>query len=275
MTTLQNNRNKSFDWVMLTVYFSLVAIGWAMLYSSTYISEQPFAFMDISTTIGSQTVWVIISLLAFFSVLTLDWKFWNTLSIPLYAVSLLLLILVLIVGKEINGSKSWFYFGVFSFQPSEWAKLGTALALSGYLSFLKINLSDRKTLITAVAIILIPALFILLQPDMGSALVFFSFFILLYRKGLSPVYFIVIFSFAAAFALSLIFSPMNVSATILTVASCILIFYYFNSTQGLVLGAILAGLQIFLIIQDDNWIIMVPSLAALVETRSEKPSRVN
>jgi rod shape determining protein RodA len=264
MAALQNSRNRGFDWIMLTVYFSLVAIGWAMLYSATYIPEQPFAFLNISTTIGSQTVWIVISLLAFVSVLTLDWKFWNTLAFPVYAASLFMLVLVLIFGTEINGSKSWFSFGVFSFQPSEWAKLGTALALSGYLSFLKINLSDRKTLITAVGIIVLPALLILLQPDMGSALVFLSFFILFYRKGLSPVYFIIVFSFAGAFILSLIFSPWNVAAGILTAAACILLYYYFNSMQGIILSALLTGLQIFLMIQDDEWVILLPSIAVLL-----------
>lgn len=222
------------------------------MYSTTYNPDQPFAFMNIRTTIGSQTAWLIISLLAFVSVLTLEWKFWNTLAFPFYAITIILLILVLIFGREINGSKSWFSFGFFSFQPTEWAKLGTALALSGYLSFLKTNISDRRTLITALGIIFAPALLILLQPDPGSTLVYLSFFILLYRKGLSPLIFILGFSFAAAFILSLVFSPILVAATILTIVAAVFLFYYFNSGQGLLWIGLLIATQVFLFVQGEQ-----------------------
>jgi rod shape determining protein RodA len=265
MALIQTVKNKSFDWVTLTVYFSLVAIGWAMLYSTTYNPDQPFAFMSISTIIGSQTAWLIISMLAFISVLTLDWKFWNTLSFPLYGISVMLLILVLIFGKEINGSKSWFSFGVLSFQPSECAKLGTALALSGYLSFLKTNIADRRTLITSFGIMIAPALLILLQPDPGSALVFLSFFILLYRKGLSPLVFILGFSFGGAFIFSLIFSPVIVTSIILCTVASVFLFYYFDSTRGLFGTVLLIATEVFLYLQGEvSALIICPLAVALV-----------
>src|SRR5690606_5682485 len=163
------------------------------------------------TPIGSQTLWIAISLLVFISVLTLDWNFWNTFAIPFYAISLFLLVLVLIFGTVKNGAKAWFDFGFFSFQPSEWAKLGTALALAGYLSFNKKNLVAGNTLYTAIAIFMAPALLILLQPDAGSALVFFSFFILLFRKGMSYWFFIAVFSLTTIFITSLVFSPLLVT----------------------------------------------------------------
>ncbi len=98
------------------------------------------------------------------------------------------LILVLVIGKEINGARSWFEFGPVSLQPSEFAKFATALALASYLNNHKQELTRLKVIIPAVAIILLPALLTAIQPDMGSTIVFFSFFIVLFREGMSPIF---------------------------------------------------------------------------------------
>ena len=98
--------------------------------------------------------------------------------------------LVLVFGKEINGAKSWFELGGLSLQPSEFAKFATALALAGYLNTKRQDLTRLKVIIPAVAIIFLPALLIALQPDMGSSVVFFALFIVLFREGMSPYIFV-------------------------------------------------------------------------------------
>ncbi|HRO73096.1 MAG TPA: FtsW/RodA/SpoVE family cell cycle protein, partial [Saprospiraceae bacterium] len=162
------SKNKSLDWLSLSIYFSLVIIGWFMVFSTLYDEQNPYAFMDIRTPVGAQTVWVAVSLLIFLATLVVDWKFWNVVAFPLYGISLILLILVLIFGKEINGAKAWFSFGFFSIQPAEWAKFATALAVSSYLSFNKTSLVDKNTFAIALSLFLAPALLVLLQPDLGS-----------------------------------------------------------------------------------------------------------
>ena len=204
MTSPFVGRNRSFDWATIGIYLSLVTIGWFMLYSIFYNPEEPYDFINPTTEIGKQTIWVGISLVAFILVLSIEWTFWNTLAYPVYIVSLLLLIGVLIIGTEIKGAKSWFAFGPFSFQPSEIAKFGTALALSSYMSFKKHDFNNRRVLFTTLGIFFIPIILILLQPDAGSALVFLSFFLLLYRKGFSPLFFFLTFIMLTIFILTFV-----------------------------------------------------------------------
>jgi len=129
-------------------------------------------------------------MILFIAILVIDWKFWRTFSNPIYIGSILLLLLVIIFGREVNGAKSWFHIFGFSLQPSEIAKFGTCLALSDYLAGAKITSSSRGALMYAGVIVGLPIILIMLQPDAGSALVFFSFLVVLYRNGLSPNYLI-------------------------------------------------------------------------------------
>lgn len=255
---IANRKNSSLDWILIFCYLSLVAIGWMMIYSTVYDPERPYQFLDIRTPIGSQTLWIAISLLAFISVLTLDWKFWNTFALPIYAIAILLLILVLIFGSVKNGAKAWFDFGFFSFQPSEWAKLGSALALSSYLSFNKKTIVTGNTLYTAMGIFLFPAGLILLQPDAGSVLVFFSFFILLFRKGMSYWFFIMALSLVAIFITSLVFSPVLVTLAIFFIGFSIYAYdeWKFSIASWLVFG--LLAVSVFLRLNKEPLIALLP-----------------
>ncbi|MEK7254829.1 MAG: FtsW/RodA/SpoVE family cell cycle protein, partial [Bacteroidota bacterium] len=105
--------SKKIDWVVFSIYLSLVMIGWAMIYTVGYgeggYSGGFFAFLG--TPVGKQLIWVLISLGVFFLAYTIDWKFWRTFAIFIYGACLLLLLLVLFLGKEINGARAWFDFG--------------------------------------------------------------------------------------------------------------------------------------------------------------------
>lgn len=257
------NRKKTWDWIMISVYTSLVITGWFMVYSTTYDPNAPYAMFDFSSTIGAQSVWLIIALLAFVSALTIDWKFWHVVSFGVYGLTMVLLIAVILIGHEINGAKSWIIIGGFSLQPSEVGKFATALTLSSFLSFNKVDLSNTRNLINSFSIFLIPVLLILLQPDFGSALVYFSFLILLYRKGMSPWIWIVVISFAFIFIVSLMW---NVNVT-LTLTILILGFILINNIETIkvstIIYAILTILTLIIGAQETSYILLIPSLLGL------------
>ena len=258
------SKNKSLDWLSLSIYFSLVIIGWFMVFSTLYDEQNPYAFLDITTSIGAQTIWVTISILIFLATLTLDWKFWNVIAFPAYGISMLLLVLVLIFGREINGAKAWFSFGFFSFQPAEWAKFATALAVSSYLSFNKSSLTNSNVFMIALALFMAPALLVLLQPDLGSALVFFSFFILMYRRGMSPVIIIISLILIAIFIFSLLYNPAFVSLFLIYLGAAVFIFNTENIQRASIYVLTLLATLIFLLIQKENIWVFLPAVAAFV-----------
>jgi rod shape determining protein RodA len=155
---------------------------------------------------------------------------------------MLLLILVVIFGKEINGARSWFEFGAISLQPSELAKFGTALALASYLNTRRQDLTRLSMIIPATAIILFPALLTLLQPDMGSAIVYFSLFIVLFREGMSPYIFVSGLLMVGLFFLTLLTN--NFSLTIVLIIIAIILVWFVTHKWKLVLF----GTSIFLFI---------------------------
>jgi len=257
------SKNKTFDWITLSVYFSLVVIGWFMVFSTLYDPKAPYSFLDFTTPIGAQSLWVVISIFTFFSALTLDWKFWNTLAFPIYGVTVLLLILVLFIGTEINGAKAWFRFGIFSFQPSEWAKFGTALAVASYLSFFKTSITNTNVFAISLALFFGPALLVLLQPDFGSSLVFLSFFILLYRRGMSPWIILVGMGLASIFIFSLVYTPYLVSVFLIFFSSAIFIFDFEKPQRAIIIVSSLLLVILFLLFQKELVYVIIPALAGL------------
>ncbi len=220
MSILQRSQ---IDWITIALYVALLIIGWMMLHAASYDPNQVYAYFDFGTIIGKQTIWVGLSVLVFLATLTIDWKFWQSTAYPIYAVTLFLLLLVLLVGVEIKGARSWFGFSGFSIQPSEFAKFGTAIAVSSYLSYFKSDLRQWRSIFVCLGLIGIPMFLILLQPDAGSALVFSSFFILFFRNGLSPTLYIISLGMLAILILSLIFSPKTVVLLLSLPAMLILI----------------------------------------------------
>lgn len=195
----------SIDWILLSLFGAIILIGWLMLYSSCY--EGPGFWFDFSSSIGRQTKWLGVSLIAFIAILLMDWRIWNSLSYPIYILTTLSLVAVLFIGKEIKGATSWFSFLGYSLQPSEFAKLGTALAVSAYLSQININLEKLRTVGAVFGLFLFPSFLIFLQPDAGTAIVFFAFLVPLFRAGLNASLYILGFSLAFIFIGSLIWTP--------------------------------------------------------------------
>ena len=183
-------RQHSIDLLTVSMFFGLILIGLFMVYSvSSPEGGIPMSQL-MDSQAGKQIIWFGISSLLFFTIMLIDHRVWDTFSYVVYGISLVLLVLVLIVGKEINGAKAWFSFGSFSFQPAEIAKFGTALVMASFLGRFNTDLRKVSSQLLALAILLPPMLLIALQPDAGSALVFMSFAIVLFRAGMNPVYYV-------------------------------------------------------------------------------------
>lgn len=237
---ISQSTKKSLDWITLMVYLCLVIIGLMMVYAALYDETQPFALFDPTTEIGKQTLWVAISLIGFVLAFTLESKVWDTLSFPLYVLSILLLIGVLFLGIEIKGAQSWYRVGFFSFQPAELAKLSTALFISSFFSSYKRKITEAPDLFLGIGIVLLPILLILLQPDAGSALIFLSFFILFFRLGLNPMYYILAAIFTTVLILSIKYNP-SITLLVLLIGLLVFMAIYLDHKMR---NAIIVGLSI-------------------------------
>jgi rod shape determining protein RodA len=195
-----------------------VITGWINIYSAV-LNQEHMSIFDLSQKYGKQLMMITSSLLLIFIILMLDGKFYEKFSGIIYIVSLLSLIGLFIFGKKVAGATSWYGFGSFSLQPSEFAKFATALALAKYLNTPNINLKNIKTQLTSFAIILLPAIIIIPQPDPGSALVYASFLFVMYREGLNGHYIFIGFLTALLFILSIIidFEIIIAIATVFTI----------------------------------------------------------
>lgn len=178
-----NRKSFDFDWISILLYSLLTIIGWMAIYAVTESSSLTF----FSTNYGKQLMWIGFSILAAIIILSLDSRFLEVLSYVIYGISILLLSSVLVIGSKVNGATSWLIFGGVSLQPSEIAKFATGMALARYISSLNYSINKPKDLAISLAIIGLPAIITLLQNDTGSALVFGSFVIVLFREGLTPL----------------------------------------------------------------------------------------
>lgn len=205
------------DWLLLVLYLALVLYGWLSIYSATAASETSKIF-ELSQRYGRQLLWIGLALVLGFSILLIDAKFFSAFAYVIYGFMIVVLITVLIFGITVAGSKSWFQIGSFALQPAEFAKFATALALAKYLSLVNVDMRSLKTKILAIIIIVIPALLILLQNDMGSALVFAAFILVLFREGLSGMTIVSAVIAAILFIVTIVFGEVYIAATLVALA---------------------------------------------------------
>jgi len=207
------------DKITLSCYVALVVIGWLMIYAVNYDPTAPYAFFDLSSNSGKQLFFIIACMVILFFIQMTDWAFWRTFAFPLYLFSLVLLAGTIVFGREVNGANAWYQLGGFSFQPSEIAKFSTCLAVAGYLSSTGVSLRDTKSRLYALGLFFIPVLIVLLQKDTGSALIFFSFLMVLFREGLPAGWYVLGFGTALMVILGLLFQAQDVSAVLIMIAS--------------------------------------------------------
>lgn len=227
------------DWLTVFLYALLVLIGWVNIYSTT-LSDPDASIFDFSTLYGKQLFFIGFAFLGVILVLSIESNFFERFASIFYIVSLVLLVGLFLFGKTIAGATSWYDLGFFNLQPSELAKVTTALALAKYLSDIQTDLRNRKHQLYALTIILLPALLILPQPDPGSSLIYFSLFFVLFREGFPLYYLGIVLVTIALFATTLMFGTVwvGIGLVILT----ILIFTFKRATVKIPILPLVAAL---------------------------------
>jgi rod shape determining protein RodA len=217
--------SKGIDWISVWLYIILVSIGVLCIFSVEYHHSIDI-WRDIAglkKNYSRQLLFVGISAVIATFILLTDSKFFTATANLSYAFGIVLMMATFVLGKDINGSRSWIPLGFFNLQPVETCKIFTALALAKYLSRPETNFQNARSQLIAAAIALTPAVFSLLQNETGLALVYFSFLIPMYREGLPPVYLIIGFSFGVL-VVATILVEKNLLALILTIIAAIVIY---------------------------------------------------
>jgi rod shape determining protein RodA len=205
------------DKTSILLFLVLIFMGWINIYAAVF-NEDHSKLLDFSQRYGKQFVWIIASLILAVFIVIIDNRFYFFFSWFIYGTCMMLLLLVIIFGKEINGARSWFEFGSISLQPSELAKFGTSLALASYLNTRRGDLTRLSVITPASAIIFLPAMLTLLQPDLGSAVVYFSLFIVLFREGMSPYIFVSGLLMILLFFLTLLTNILYLTVVLILIA---------------------------------------------------------
>lgn len=173
---------KHIDYQLLALYLLLVIFGIISIYSTTF-DENSTSIFSLNKSYGKQIMWLGISLIVGITILLLDIEFIKKYVELFYIFTIILLILVLIIGSERNGAKAWFGFGSFGIQPAEFAKISASLMIAKYLSSINTEVHKIQSRTWISILLFVPILLILQQPDLGTALVFLGFILVLYREG--------------------------------------------------------------------------------------------
>lgn len=213
------------DWLTLLIYGILVLMGWLNIYASVYEEGAGMSIFDFSLNSGKQLIWIASTVGIFFIIISIDFQFFESVSYVLYAIIILMLIFVLLFGTKISGARSWFEVGSFiKLQPSEFAKFIAALAVARFISTPGFRFSNNRQLILVSLLVLVPILLILLQPDPGTALIYFSFIIVFYREGLSPLVLIIGLLLALIFITTLFIDQLFIILAIVAIAGITIMF---------------------------------------------------
>ena len=216
---------KTIDWWLVACWVTLILIGWTNIYASIHSSD-PSSIFEFASRSGKQFVWICTSLgLAGLILFAINPRFYEGFSVPIYALTILLLIAVIFLGIEVKGSRSWFAFGPVRLQPAEISKISTSLLLATVMSQLGYKISRTKDFIITALIILAPMMIIVLQSETGSALVYVGFIFMLYREGLSGWLIFMIGMAILLFILTLTASPYVALLVLIGVATLCIFLY--------------------------------------------------
>ncbi len=241
-----NNPQRSFffnvDWITVILYLALCTVGLLNIHSAAFNPKYPSLF-SFTTDYGKQFIFINVGILLGIFILLLESRLITALAPAFYGVTTLLLILVLVVGRNVGGNQAWISLGGgFRLQPSEFAKFSTCLMLARYLSGTNIKVTDFKSFLVAAGIILFPMALIMLQPDAGSTLVFSCLIFVLYREGLSPYFLILEGLFITLFVLTIKLNNLTYIVGALIIIAAIIIFFVKRNRK--LVSTILIGLCI-------------------------------
>ncbi|GAB3998053.1 rod shape-determining protein RodA [Spirosoma daeguense] len=240
--------SQNIDWLTLLLYFACVTLGWLNVYAAVYSPEDHTSLFDMSTNAGKQLMWIGTALILIICILVINHTVFDTFAFVFYGFMILMLLLVLVAGSNVKGSRSWFKLGSFLLQPAEFAKVATALALAKYLDVPGINLSKQKDLLYVGGIILLPCILIIASNETGSTLVFASFVIMLYREGLPGWIPALGIAAVALLILALVFPKLYIFIGIAALAVIVILLMprHNRSVQNLLsIGLVGVGMMVF------------------------------
>lgn len=197
------------DWLTVAIYLVFLVIGWINVYAAVY-TENHHPLFDISTRYTRQLLFILLALFLAFSAVMIEVNFYTFFAYVIYGLGMLALAGVLVAGKEINNARSWYSFGWFNIQPSEFAKLAVCFGLAKFYSTFNLKTNTLKTTLIAGALIVLPMLLILMQPDTGSAIVFLAFLLPMYREGMPPFIMIIGILAGILFFLALVLDKLTI-----------------------------------------------------------------
>jgi rod shape determining protein RodA len=230
----RNNLYANIDWLTILLWIVIMAFGWMNIYSANTLEAGGGVF-DLTQRFGKQLIWIGASMILAVLIFILDVKFYIYFSYLLYASLVAILLAVLVFGTEVNGARSWFVIGGFQFQPSEFAKPLTALALARLVTSHNFNMKRFTDLLKALLIILIPPALILLQPDLGSTLVYFAFIFVLFREGFSSNIMLMLTALIILFIITLLLDKAIILLILVAVG---LLIYQYSSRSAKKTGLI-------------------------------------
>jgi rod shape determining protein RodA len=235
------NITEEIDWTTVGLYLLLVIFGWMNIFASAY-NDQFKSIFDMKQNYGDQLIWILASFIMIIFLFAIDHRFFHFFSYVIYGFSILLLILVLVAGVEVNNSRSWIRLANFNLQPSEFVKIATALVIARYLSGYNIKLWTKKSMMVIILLIGLPVGLIFLQPDYGTALVFSCFILVLYREGMPGWILAASLFISMLFLMTLLLS--NTVVLIILVALAITVFGVLNRTitHSLLAAIIITGI---------------------------------
>lgn len=216
---MQQQNNRFFfnvDWITILIYMLLCAVGFLNIFSVQYDPDKSEAF-SFGAEYGKQLMFIVSGIVLGLSILLFDAKFFSVFAPIIYGLTIVLLVLVLLVGRNVGGNQAWISIGSFRLQPSEFAKFGTALLLSRYISSFNVKLNSLRPILICAAIIILPMALIMLQPDAGSMLVFLSFMFPLYREGLPGALLVIFWGAVLLFILNLFLPPVALIIAIIAI----------------------------------------------------------
>lgn len=240
MHSREHQRKFEFDWVIIVLFLLLVVFGWLNIMSASHEGEI-VSYFDMNQLYGKHALFVGLTFFLIILILSVEAKFYERFASVIYIIAMLALIGLFIFGKDVNGARSWYGIGSMTIQPSEFAKFATALAVAKYMSDLHTNMSTIQDQLKAVALIILPAILILLQNDAGSTIVYASFFFVFYREGLQQIYLGIAIS---AIVLAVLGLKFGILITGLIASTVVFSLYFFRRKKR---GSIIQTVIILLI----------------------------
>ena len=251
----QSELIKNIDWLSIFLYTLLVFMGWLNIYAAVY-DDNHNNILDITQKYGKQLMWIGAAFILGFFIMLTDSKFFTAFSLVIYGLTIGLLVAVLILGVESKGARSWFDLGGIRLQPAEFGKFATCLAVANIMSRHGFKIMRFGSLALLGIVLALPAGLIILQNDTGSALVYSSFILVMYREGLHGSLLLLCFITVAIFIFTLIYPPITVLAMI--IGGTLIAFLYYRQNKQEFYRVILFLIGCFAFLVFVKWLLELP-----------------